>query len=44
MLKLDLLFKIMNQIDYYLKEKIKKVTELMKDKPGGKIMIKLPGL
>ena len=44
MLKLDLLFKIMNQIDYYLKEKIKKVTELMKDKSGGKIMIKLPGL
>ena len=44
MLKIDLLFKIMNQIDYYLKEKIKKVTELMKDKSGGKIMIKLPGL
>ena len=44
MLKLDLILEIMNQIDCYQKEKGKKVTGLMKDKLGGKIMIKLVGL
>ena len=29
----------MNQIDHYLKEKIKKVIGLMKDKSCGKIMV-----
>ena len=38
MLKLDLTLQIMNQIYYFLKEK--KVTGLLKDKLGGKIMTK----
>ena len=36
MLKLDLILQIMNQRDHHLKEKIKKVIGLMKDKLGGK--------
>ena len=44
MLKLDLILEIMNQIDCYQKEKGKKVTGLMKEKLGEKIMIKLVGL
>ena len=39
MLKLDLILYIMNQIDNCLKEKIKKVTGLLKDELRGKIMI-----
>ena len=39
-LRLDLILQIMNQIDHFLKKKIKKVIGLMKDKLGGKIIIK----
>ena len=38
MLKQDLVLQIMNWTDHYLKEKIKKVIELMKDELGGIIM------
>ena len=38
MLKIDLILEIMNQIDHYLKEKVIKVTRLMKDELGGKIL------
>ena len=38
MLKIDLILEIMNQIDHYLKEKVTKVTRLMKDELGGKIV------
>ena len=38
MLKLGLILQIMNQIYYFLKEK--KVTGLIKDELGGKIMTK----
>ena len=40
MLKLELMFQIMNQIDYSLKEKIKRLIGLMKDELVGKIMTK----
>ena len=44
MLKLDLILQIMNNIDDYLKEKIKKITGLMKDELGAEIMTKFVGL
>ena len=44
MLKIDLILEIMNQIDHYLKEKVTKVTRLMKDELGGKIVPKFVGL
>ena len=44
MLQLDLIHQIMHQIDHYLKEKIKKVIGLMKEKLGGKIMTEFVGL
>ena len=44
MLKLDLILQIMNYIYYYLKEKMKKVIELIKDELGGKIMTRFVGL
>ena len=37
MFKKDLIHQIMNMIDNYLKERIKKVIGLMKDKLGGKL-------
>ena len=37
-LKQDLTFQIQNYADHYLKEKNKKVTELMKDELGEQIM------
>ena len=44
MLKLDLIVKIVNQIDYFQKEKIRKVLELVKDDLDGNIMTKFVGL
>ena len=44
MLKIDLILEIMNQIDHYLKEKVTKLTRLMKDELGGKIVLKFVGL
>ena len=44
MLKLDLIFQVMNQIDHCRKRKIKKVIRLMKNELDGNIMIKLVGL
>ena len=40
MLKLDLILYIMNQMEHFLKEKIKKVIRSMKDELGGKIITK----
>ena len=37
MLKQDLMLQIINWTDHYLKEKMKKVTGLMKDELGGKV-------
>ena len=44
MLKLDLTLQILNQTDHCIKEKIKKVTGLMKDKLVGEIMKEFVGL
>ena len=44
MLKLELILEIVNQIDYFQKEKIRKVIELVKDDLDGNIMTKFVGL
>ena len=44
MLKKDLTLQILKQTDRCLKEKIKKVIELMKDELGGQIKKELAGL
>ena len=38
MLKKDFILQTMNYTDHYLNTKIKKVTSLMKDELGGKVM------
>ena len=44
MLKLDLMFHIMNYVDYCLKKKIKKVIGLVKDQLSRKVTKKFVGL
>ena len=43
MLKLGLIFQIMNQIDHCLKGKIKKVVGLMKNELGGELIKRFVG-
>ena len=44
MLKLDFIFQIMNQVDYCLKKKVKKIIGSMNDELGRKFMTKFTGL